>query len=237
MEAHITMANPSIITLQETSPFEFDRELSRGDIVKPKAERKKTKWTEKEVEAIRAEAYLAGEQAARASEEAEVSRQIAAGSAQVAERLSALLDNLGTERAALREDAAEIALAIARKLMPALMETAPTREIEAILEQSFALLRNEPRVVVYSTQDAIPLLEPRIKEMVKDSGFEGQLALRTDEAIAPGDVRIEWASGAITRDTPALQASIEQIVHTYLSAPGADETGQTDFFALLGKQD
>ncbi|MGD1934631.1 MAG: hypothetical protein ACFB0Z_09030 [Candidatus Phaeomarinobacter sp.] len=231
------MANPSIITVQETPRFEFDRELSQGAVVKPHAERKKTKWSEKEVEAIRAEAYAAGEEAARTSEEAEVSRQIAAGSAHVADRLSVLIENLRVERAAMREEAAEIAMAISRKLMPALMETAPTKEIEAILEQSFALLRNEARVVIYSTQDAIPLLEPRIAEMVKDSGFEGQLALRADENIAPGDVRIEWGTGAITRDTPALESSIEQIVHTYLSAPGADDSGQTDFFALLGKQD
>lgn len=231
------MNNPSIITLQETSPFEFDRELSQDTVVKPQAERKKTKWSEKEVDAIRAEAFAAGEEAARHSDEAEISRQIAAGSAHVAERLGVLIENLRGERASLRDEAAEIALAISRKLMPAMMETAPTKEIEAILEQSFALLRDEPRVVIYVAEDALALLELRIAEMVKDSGFEGQLVLRVDEEIAAGDVRIEWTTGMITRDTPALDSSIEQIIRTYLSAPGADDSGQTDFFALLGKQD
>ena len=53
--------------------------------------------------------------------------------------------------------------------------------------------------------------------------------------MSPGDVRIEWAKGAITRDTPALDGRIEHIVQTYLSAPDADGAEQTDFFALLGK--
>lgn len=230
------MSNPAIITLQETSRFEFDRELSQGAVIQPRAERKKTKWSEDEVAAIRAEAFAAGEEAARASEEADVSRQIAAGSQQVAERLGVLLENLHTERGSLREEAAEIALTIARKLMPALMESAPTSEIEAVVEQSFALLRNEARVVIYVAAGEEELLGPRINEMTREHGFEGQLVLRTSDDIEPGDVRIEWASGAITRDTPALDASIEQIVRTYLAAPGADQSGQTDFFALLGKQ-
>lgn len=230
------MSNPAIITLQETSRFEFDRELSKGAVVKPRAERKKTKWSEEEVNAIRAEAFAAGEDAARASEEANISRQIAAGSQQVAERLGVLLENLHTERGSLREEAAEIALTIARKLMPALMESAPTAEIEAVIENAFALLRNEARVVIYVADGEEELLGPRISEMTAEHGFDGQLVLRTNEDIAPGDVRIEWASGAITRDTPALDANIEQIVRTYLSAPGADQSGQTDFFALLGKQ-
>jgi flagellar assembly protein FliH len=230
------MSNPAIITLQETSRFEFDRELSRGAVVQPRAERKKTKWSEDEVNAIRAEAFAAGEDAARASEEVTISRQLAAGSQQVADRLGVLLENLHTERASMREEAAEIALTIARKLMPALMESAPTAEIEAVIENAFALLRNEARVVIHVAAGEEEMLGPRISEMTAEHGFDGQLVLRASEDIAPGDIRIEWATGAITRDTPALDASIEQIVRTYLSAPGADQSGQTDFFALLGKQ-
>ncbi len=230
------MSNPAIITLQETSRFEFDRELSRGAVVQPRAQRKKTKWSEDEVNAIRAEAFAAGEDAARASEEINISRQLAAGSQQVADRLGVLLENLHTERASMREEAAEIALTIARKLMPALMESAPTAEIEAVIENSFALLRNEARVVIYVAAGEEEILGSRISEMTAEHGFDGQLVLRSSDDIAPGDVRIEWASGAITRNTPALDASIEQIVRTYLSAPGADQSGQTDFFALLGKQ-
>jgi|GEM_PF-1147841 len=229
------MSKPAVITTDEATRFEFDLELSSGAVVHPRAERKKTKWTEQEVEAIRAEAFVAGEEAGRSSEEATLSRQIAAGSEQVAERLGALLENLTTERAALREEAAEIALAIARKLMPALMENAPAQEIDAVVEHAFALLRNEPRVVIHVAADQLQLLEERISGLVSEGGFEGKLILRAAEDVALGDVRIEWASGAITRDTPALDASIEQIVRTYLAAPGVDEGGQTDFFALLGK--
>lgn len=230
------MVNPAIITLQESSPFEFDRELSPGAVIQPTAERKKTKWSEEEVEEIRAQAYAAGEEAARMAEEAEVSRQIAAGSALVGERLGALLENLRGERAQLREEAANISLAIARKIVPALMETAPTAEIEAVMDHALMLLRDEPRVVIHAAPEQLPALEPRLNAMAQEQGFEGTLVMRATQDVEPGDVRVEWAKGAITRDTPALDQSIEDIVRTYLSAPESDDTGQADFFALLGTQ-
>jgi flagellar assembly protein FliH len=230
------MSNPAIITLQETTRFEFERELSAGAVVQPTEKKKKTKWTEKEVEDIRAEAYAAGEETARQAEELEASRQIAAGANLVAEQLGRLLENLRSERAQMREEAADIALAIARKLMPALMETAPMAEIDDVLTHSFALLRDEPRVVIYVSPDQLSLLQERIDELTAEHGFEGTLLMRIDETVALGDIRIEWSKGHITRDTPALDQEIETIVRTYLSAPGTDENGQTDFFALLGKQ-
>lgn len=229
------MSHPAIITGLAAAKFEFDREFSRGAVIQPRRERKKTKWTEAEVEALKAEAFRMGEDQARTSEEAEVSRQIAAGAQRVGEQLSALMQSLHEDRAQMRAEAADIALTIARKLMPTLMKQAPVAEIEAVVTDALALLRDEPRVVVTVTPEQLTMLEDRINEMTRDQGFEGQLALRTDEAIAPGDVRIEWARGAITRDTPALDQSIEEIVRTYLSAPSDDGTDQADFFALLGK--
>ncbi len=229
------MSHPAINKTADATPFEFEREFSKGAVVQPRRERKKTKWTEEEVEAIRQQAYLDGEEAVRTSEETERSRQLALSAQHVGEQLEKLLDALGTERQKMREEASQIALTIARKLMPALMKTAPTAEIEAVLEQGFAQLRDEPRIVVYATPDQIQTLESTVENMVRESGFEGRLVLRSDESVAAGDVRIEWAKGAITRDTPGLDATIEKIVHTYLSAPGSGEVAQADFFSLLGK--
>lgn len=230
------MSNPAIIKLQEATRFSFDRDLSAGPDEKPKKQEEKKTFSEEQVEQVRAEAYAAGSEAARADEELELSRQIAAGANLVADQLGKLLENLRSERAHLREEAADIALTIARKLMPALMDTAPAAEIENVLVHAFALLRDEPRVVVHVTPDQLDLLEPRINEIASEHGFEGRLIVRVDEEIALGDVRIEWSKGHITRDTPALDSEIETIVRTYLSAPGTDDNGQTDFFALLGKQ-
>ncbi|WP_422019963.1 FliH/SctL family protein [Pyruvatibacter mobilis] len=230
------MSNPAIIKLQEATRFSFDRDLAAGPDEKPKKQEEKKTFSEEQVEQIRAEAYAAGSEAARADEELELSRQIAAGANLVADQLGKLLENLRSERAHLREEAADIALTIARKLVPALMDTAPAAEIENVLVHAFALLRDEPRVVVHVTPDQLDLLEPRINEIASEHGFEGRLIVRVDEEIALGDVRIEWSKGHITRDTPALDSEIETIVRTYLSAPGTDDNGQTDFFALLGKQ-
>jgi len=221
--------------LPQAVKFEFDREFSQGAVVAARSPAKKVKWTEREVEAIRASAYAQGEADAQASQEAQAARHIAACAQTIAEHVGAMQETLRAARRGINAEAAEIAVTIARKLMPALMELAPTAEIDAVVRHAFALLRDEPRVVVGVAPEDLETLEQQVDEMARAHGFDGALVLRAEEGIAAGDVRIEWAKGAITRDTPALDGRIEQIVRTYVSAPDADETEQTDFFALLGK--
>lgn len=215
-------------------PFEFDREFTKGAVVAPRRERKKTRWTEQEVEAIRAEAHAAGMAEGRASAEAEATRQMAEQMALLAAGVSTLTQALAAERMSLRDEAAEIALALARKLAPALMETAPRREIEAMVADALALLRDEPRVVVGVAPGMESDLQARLAEIAAEQGFEGALVVRAEADIAPGDAHIEWARGQILRDTPALEARIEEIVRSYLAAPCDDEPVQTDIFSLLG---
>lgn len=213
--------------------FEFDREFSHGAVVAPRRERKKTRWNEEEVAAIRSEAHAAGMAEGRESAEAEAARHMAEHLSLLASAVSGLTAALGAERAALREDAAGIALALARKLVPALMETAPVREIEAMATDALALLRDEPRVVVCVAPDLEEDLAARLAGIAAEQGFDGALVVRAGDDIAPGDARIEWAKGEIVRDTPALEAQIETIVRAYLDAPADDAPEQTDFLSRL----
>ena len=227
----MTHSNPSITG---AVPFEFERELSRNKVVAPRRERKKTRWNEEEVNAIRAEAHSTGVEEGRTGAEAQAARHLAEHLSLLAASVSTLTGTLTAEHAALRNDACEIVLALTRKLVPALMETAPSREIEAILADAFAFLRAEPRVVVKIAPELEAGLAPRLSEIAAEQGFEGALVVRGDDRIAPGDARIEWAKGEIVRDTPALDTRIEEIVRAHLAAPAHDTPAQTDFMSLMG---
>ncbi len=214
--------------------FEFDRDFSGREVVRTPKQRKKTRWNEEEVEAIRAEAYAEGEAAGRESEAAEAARQVSASAATLVEQAKQLVTTLSSEHAMLRDEAAAIALVTARKLVPALMATAPTKEIEAVVADSLALMRDAPRVVVEIAPEHVSELEPLLNETAAGQGFEGNLVVRANENIGAGDVRLLWDGGEIVRDTPALEARIEQIIADYLNAPTNEETEQSDFFSLLG---
>jgi len=217
----------------QTVKFQFERVLSKGAVVQQRREPKKTRWNEKEVDAIRAEAHAAGVESGRKSVEAEAARQVAEHAAALTAAVSALTQTLEAERGALRNDAALIALAIARKLAPALMAAAPVREIEALTADALALLRDEPRVEVRVAPDHAASLAPQLRAIADEQGFGGALAISADDDMPPGDARIAWAKGEIVRDTVALEARVGEIVRAYLEAP-ADVPAQTDLFSLLG---
>jgi flagellar assembly protein FliH len=43
----------------------------------------------------------------------------------------------------------------------------------------------------------------------------------SDETLAPGDCRIEWADGGVTRDHAATASAVDEMVSRYISARNA----------------
>jgi flagellar assembly protein FliH len=63
------------------------------------------------------------------------------------------------------------------------------------------------------TADAdLDALRESIEGSAARSGFEGKLVFLTDERIASGDLRIEWADGGAERDQAALWAEIDGVI-------------------------
>ena len=58
----------------------------------------------------------------------------------------------------------------------------------------------------------------RINEIAQHRGFEGRLVVLAEPEIAPGDCRIEWADGGLTRDKTATDNLITEQVSRYLAA-------------------
>jgi flagellar assembly protein FliH len=57
-----------------------------------------------------------------------------------------------------------------------------------------------------------------LDSIVKRCGLDSRLVVMAEPNIAPGDCRIEWADGGITRDSAATAAAIEQAVARYVGA-------------------
>ncbi len=76
------------------------------------------------------------------------------------------------------------------------------------------------------------LLDPlreRLDEVAAKAAFDGKVVLLADEALAPSDVRVEWADGGAERDTGRLWAEIDQVLERNLgdSRLGAPAPGDT----------
>ena len=162
--------------------------------------------------------FARGLGAAEAQARTEAQRRTAAAS----ERLAAALAQIGSEikviEARLSADAAEVAVAVARKLAQELIAREPVAEIAALAKDCIASVMAAPHIVVRVNDKLYAEARERLEEIACSRGYEGRLVVLSDRDIALGDCRIEWADGGIVRDRAALEATIDGLVFRYATA-------------------
>ena len=75
-----------------------------------------------------------------------------------------------------------------------------------------------PLVTVRISADIYEAAKAKLEEIAHARGFEGRMMVVTDEALRPGDCRIEWAEGGLVRDEAATLATINDTVARYVAA-------------------
>jgi len=189
------------------------------------ADEDEERLTRAELDAACAEARAAGaaESAMREREASE--RRQAEALERMAEGLRGLAERQGAVLAEALAQATRLALAIARRVAPAALARQPLAEIEALVGHQLAELVDEPRVVVRVAADLVGPLEARLDGLAAASGFAGAVILIADDALAPGDCRIEWADGGVERDEMALwqafETAIARVLDDQAQEPGA----------------
>src|SRR5262252_1147671 len=138
------------------------------------------------------------------------------------ERIVALLQGLDRSLAAvqarLESEAVEVAVAVAKKLVPALIAREPLAEVSAPAADAIRHLVASPVVVVLVSDQLHASARERLYEIVRQLGLDSRLVILGEPEIAAGDCRIEWADGGICRDSAAVTAAIDQAVTRYISA-------------------
>lgn len=164
-----------------------------------------------------AEGFAAGEATALAS----VDKAAADTLAVLGRSLATFAGELADDHAARARLMLETSLAALRRLMPELARRGGLGEIEGLLQQTLAELRDESRIVVRLNDQMLDGLRGRLDAVAQQAGFEGRLVLLADEEIAPGDCRIEWADGGVERLAKRVWDDIEAAVGRALAtSPG-----------------
>lgn len=175
-------------------------------------------FTSDDLAGARAAAYADGLAAGRAEAEASLAAALLAATERAGDALSGIGAHLARHDAALKADAAELGLAVARRLCAALTREAPLADMEAMVAECLADLKDEPRIIVYVSAQIIDEARPRFEAIAAAHAFPGKMIMLPADDLVPGDVRLEWAHGGITRDTRALSAAVETAVSHYTAA-------------------
>lgn len=192
---------------QSARKFEFGLEFSEsGEVLRDTNVQRV--WNEQEMEAERARAREAGAYDAAAQAAREQAQALKA----MASQLSLVLAHLTRLTDELRTDAANLALAAARKIAGAAIANYPAAEIEALTEACAAELRAAPRLKVTLPAAHADVLQPKLEEMLQGIGFAGALRVAVSDRIAPGGCALDWDQGSVDSDPARTLARIEALV-------------------------
>ena len=167
-------------------------------------------FTAAELEAARAEGRAAGL--------AEAERGLVASRTHMMGLLAAGVADgrAGAQAAAMQaaESVAKCMLSTLLACLPALCQHHGAAEVSALTRAVLPGLMDEPKIVVRVNPHMVPAMQAEIASL--DFELAERVHLLPTEAMAPGDARISWADGSVTRDAGRAR----QLVGDALSSLG-----------------
>ncbi|HEX2652249.1 MAG TPA: FliH/SctL family protein [Xanthobacteraceae bacterium] len=155
---------------------------------------------------------------AEAERAAQLTRErIAAALESIAGALANYQSGLRMLETRLEAESVEVAVAVAKKLVPELIAQEPFAELKALAVDCFMHLFAAPHVVVRVNDALYDEAREHLETIAKTRGFDGRLVVLAEPEIAPGDCRIEWADGGIVRDRAAVEKTIDEAVNRYIT--------------------
>jgi flagellar assembly protein FliH len=197
--------------------FLFDVDFAAGDRKPAEPTVRLAEHTLKLAETETA-AHRRGYAEAQADAKVESDRRIAEALGRIATSLAVAAEGLTTIETRLECEAVDVAVAVARKLAPALIAQEPFAEIAALARDCFRELVSSPHIAVRVNDAVYAAAREKLEDIVRAGSFQGRLVVLAEPDIAVGDCRIEWADGGINRDHATADAAIRAAVASYVSA-------------------
>ncbi len=190
--------------------FTFDTEFAGSeDRPAPSAQaRRKQTLTTEALEGLQAAARREGESIASVRAAEALERTIAA----LTITIRAALDNSHAEIEAVRNEAASLALAMAKRIAPAALAALPAGDVEIALRQAMHQAIGEPRLTLRAAPVVVEALEHRLNQIALEEGYEGRVMIVADTAMSGADCRIEWRGGGAERSEAAIEEALTALI-------------------------
>jgi flagellar assembly protein FliH len=166
--------------------------------------------TDEDVERAREAAFQAGHEAALVAAREIEERRIKEMFATISKRIDGLCATRAADNELLAGRATQVAVAICRKILPAMARRHALTEIEGLIGDCIAEMPEEPRIVVRVADELVDRLQQRMATYA--NGFEGRLVLLGDDAISETDCAVVWADGGTERNLDRLWRDIDAAI-------------------------
>jgi flagellar assembly protein FliH len=203
-------------TAKNNAPkFTFDTEFTGSqDRRAPAAQaRQKQTLTIEELENLKTLARSEGENNAQIRAAEALERTVAALTISV----RAALDISHAEIEQVRDDAARLAMAMAKRIAPAALAALPAGDVEAALRQAMHQAIAEPRITLRAAPAVTEVLEPRLNDIAHEEGYEGRVLIAADPTMTGADCRIEWRGGGAERSESIIEDALSALISRHFS--------------------
>lgn len=200
--------------MKQAVKFTFDTRFDDGQSPAPRTYAK-ARFSEEDLERVRAEGYATGFAAGHAEASAHAEQNVGNAMRDFAANAASLLAALDAESASIRGEATALALTVARKLAPALVASRPEAEIEAVLRDCLTHLNREPHIVLRVADTLLERLKETVDRMAHERGLAGRIILLGQTDVAEGDCIVEWADGGVVRSRAEIEQEIAETITRY----------------------
>jgi flagellar assembly protein FliH len=196
--------------------FLFDMDFSAPD----KARERSATPSEiaQKIASAEARAYRDGYEAAQREAKVESDRRTALALEEIKLAIQDIAARFSGIETRMETEAVDVAVAVARKLCNELISREPLGEVSGLVRDCFSHLVSTPHIVVRINDSLYEATHEWIKQLAKQSGFEGRLVILAEPEIETGDCKIEWADGGVVLDRAAIEAKINELVGRYIAS-------------------
>ncbi len=216
---------------------DFDR-LDELERMRQEEEKPPT-FSEIELEFSKKEAFEKGREAglreALTSQEERIAKYVET----LTQQLAHIQSTQSAFEALQQKEVAAIAVSIADKITPSLIQKHGSTEIETLIRKTLQKNIKITELNVYIHPDLFKDVEERIAQILHEENLTSRINFKEDGNIGLGDCRVEWENGGIARTIPTLWQDITKTVESFLDGETVenlvkitDETPQTSSEAL-----
>jgi len=199
------------------SKFLFDNDLGKAKTA-PVAKAIRRNFTAAEVEAEKAKAFAEGHAKGVADTQQDAAMRAAAAFQSISAQLGNMIQQVDAQRAETNKAAVAAAVAMTRKLLPALARREAMAEIEALVAECLGRMHDAPKIVVRLNEMHVDSFRQKIEQIATATGFSGRVAIVADPALAAEDARVEWADGGVERSTAQIWKEIETAIQRFIAS-------------------
>jgi flagellar assembly protein FliH len=204
-------------------PFMFDHSFDAGAARTEEEQKAAPTYTEADMAAVQQEAYQKGLVEGRAAAAKDIHQMHVDVLHRMERLISRLADDVWKVYAQQKQTASDIAITIARKLLPDYTKKYGMQEMTAAIESSVAEMINEPRLVLRVSDSQFEYFSKEINAIAGKLGYGGKIIVLAEAELGEHDCRIEWADGGMERNINFTWSEIERQVSRH-GAPVAAHT-------------